>query len=60
MVGDKLYGGDCLKINLNGQALQAYRLSFISPATKEKMTVEIDPDDDIKKLLRILRKGDSE
>lgn len=55
VAGDPLYGGDKLKINLNGQALQAYRLSFINPTSKERMCVEIDPDEDIQKMLRILR-----
>lgn len=57
VAGDPLYGGNNIKINLKGQALQAYRLSFISPTTKERMTIEIEPDNDIKKMIRILRPG---
>ena len=56
VVGDPLYGGTNINIKLNGQALQAYRLSFISPTTKERMVIEIEPDDDIKKLVRVLKK----
>lgn len=56
VAGDPLYGGDKINIKLNGQALQAYRLSFINPSSKERMTIEIEPDDDINKLIRILRK----
>ncbi|HBH18304.1 MAG TPA: RluA family pseudouridine synthase, partial [Cyanobacteria bacterium UBA9579] len=50
------YGGDNIKIKLNGQALQAYKLSLINPTNKERMTIEIEPDDDIKKLMRVLKK----
>jgi len=59
VAGDPLYGGNNIKINLHGQALQAYRLTFTNPTNKEKMTIEIEPDDDIKKLIRILRKRES-
>jgi len=55
VAGDPLYGGDNIKVNIKGQALQAYRLSFINPTTKERMTIEIEPDDDIKKLIRVLK-----
>jgi 23S rRNA pseudouridine1911/1915/1917 synthase len=55
VAGDPLYGGDNIKFKLNGQALQAYRLSFISPTNKERMTFEIEPDDDIKRICNALR-----
>lgn len=55
VAGDPLYGGDKINIKSNGQALQAYRLSFVNPASKERMTIEIEPDDDIKKLIRVLK-----
>lgn len=55
VAGDPLYGGENIKIKTHGQALQAYKLSFINPTTKERMTIEIEPDDDIKKLVRILK-----
>jgi len=72
VVGDPLYGGGDININLKGQALQAYKLSFVVPTRdeydiffrkgwgdwikKEKMTIEIEPDNDINKLVRILRR----
>ena len=55
VAGDPVYGGDNININLNGQALQAYKLSFINPSSKERTVIEIEPDDDITKLLRVLR-----
>jgi len=55
VAGDPLYGGDNLKIKLNGQALQAYRLSFFRPSDQKQMVIELEPDDDIRKLLRFLR-----
>lgn len=55
VVGDPVYGVKKSKIKLNGQALQAYKLSFLKPGTEERITVEIEPDEDIKKLLRIYR-----
>ncbi len=55
VTGDTLYGGKINKINLKGQALQAYKLSFANPETAEIITVEIPPDEDIKKLLNIFR-----
>ncbi|MDD3014100.1 MAG: RluA family pseudouridine synthase [Candidatus Gastranaerophilales bacterium] len=59
VAGDPLYGGNNINIKLHGQALQAYRLTFINPTDKEKMTIEIEPEDDIKKLIRILRKKET-
>jgi 23S rRNA pseudouridine1911/1915/1917 synthase len=38
IVGDKLYGGS-IHLYQNGQLLHAYRLSFIHPRSKEKMTL---------------------
>ncbi|MEI8389001.1 MAG: RluA family pseudouridine synthase [bacterium] len=55
VAGDPLYGGDNLKIKLKGQALQAYRLKFFKPDDKKQMVIEIEPDEDIKKLLKYLR-----
>ena len=55
ILGDPVYGGKSSKINLNGQALQSYKLSFLKPKTHENITIEIEADDDIKKLLRIFK-----
>ncbi len=57
ITGDPVYGGKISRINLKGQALQAYKLSFPKPSTKEIVTVEIQPDEDIRKLLNILSAG---
>jgi 23S rRNA pseudouridine1911/1915/1917 synthase len=56
VAGDPLYGGNNMKINLNGQALQAYKLTFTCPTDNEVKVIQIEPDDDITKLLNILRK----
>lgn len=57
VAGDPLYGGSNINVKLNGQALQAYRLSFDNPATGERQTIEIEQDHDISKLLKVLRQG---
>lgn len=56
VTGDPLYGGKIKNINTTGQALQAYKLSFLKPETKQSITIEIEPDKDIKKLFSILKK----
>lgn len=53
VLGDNLYGGKC-NINLDNQALHAYRLSFILPFTNIQKTIEIAPSSDIMKLLKLL------
>ncbi len=53
IIGDPLYGTKNQKCNLQGQALQAYKLSFKKPGSDETLTIEIEPDDDIEKLIRI-------
>lgn len=53
ILGDVLYGGGC-KINLENQALHAYKLTFNLPFSTEQKTVEIEPSRDIIKLLKIL------
>ncbi|HBG50142.1 MAG TPA: RNA pseudouridine synthase, partial [Cyanobacteria bacterium UBA9971] len=55
VAGDPLYGGDNLKIKLNGQALQAYKLTFFRPSDQKQMVIELEPDDDIQKMLKFLR-----
>ncbi|OGI00269.1 MAG: hypothetical protein A2Y25_01410 [Candidatus Melainabacteria bacterium GWF2_37_15] len=58
IVGDPVYGLKTSKYNLHGQALQAYKLSFLKPGTEERVTIEIEPDEDIKKLLRLCQGKD--
>lgn len=55
VAGDPLYGGENLKLKLKGQALQAYKLTFFRPSDKRQMVIELEPDDDIQKMLKYLR-----
>lgn len=55
VAGDPLYGGDNIKVKLNGQALQAYKLTFFKPSDKSQMVIELEPDADIQKMLKFLR-----
>lgn len=55
VAGDPLYGGGNIKVKLNGQALQAYKLSFFKPSDSTQMIIEIEPDEDIQKMLKYLR-----
>ncbi len=71
VVGDETYGGreKALKVarerkwhdvaqaitNLNGQALHAWRLTFVHPRSGETVTVEAPLPEDMATLLRILR-----
>ena len=49
ILGDSLYGK---KSNLiSRQALHAYKISFIHPISKEKMNIEIELPEDMKKLI---------
>lgn len=50
IIGDKLYQGDLSQIN--HQALHAWRLRFIHPITKEKMTVTCQPPSDMQKIIQ--------
>ena len=56
LVGDPLYGsGRSLGVNLQGQALHAWRLSLQHPRTGEAIAVEAPLPDDFQRLLRVLR-----
>jgi 23S rRNA pseudouridine1911/1915/1917 synthase len=57
IAGDEVYGGSKINVNLSGQALHAYRLSFNLPSSGERKTIEIEPSCDIKRLLRIFGDG---
>ena len=50
LLGDKLYGRESSLINR--QALHAYRLQFVHPITKEKMTLTCHPPYDMQKLIQ--------
>ena len=53
--GDKLYGGNNVKVKTTSQVLQAYKLSLNNPRTNERMTFEIPLDEDVTKVLTYLR-----
>ncbi len=55
VAGDPLYGGHNLKYNLKGQVLQSYKLSFMIPGSEKIKTIELEPEDDVKKLLKVLK-----
>lgn len=72
VAGDPLYGGSSINIKLKGQALQAYKLSFVKPnkdvqvfdnfdkLEEYKICIELEPDKDIQKLIRILDKKEKQ
>lgn len=60
VIGDPIYGGGNIKFKLNGQALQAYKLTFTSPTNNERITIEINKDNKINKALRILKNDNQE
>lgn len=54
IVNDTLYGGTGLKVKTQEQVLQSYKLSFSKPFTGDKVELEIEPDEKIKKVLNYL------
>ena len=56
VMGDEKYGKKCAYMDTEGQVLHAYKISFIHPRTKEKMTFTAPLPDYFNKLLDILRK----
>ncbi|MGD9581570.1 MAG: RluA family pseudouridine synthase [Vampirovibrionia bacterium] len=53
ILGDTVYSNaKPAKINLQGQALQAYKISFNHPENNERLTFKIDFNSDIKKILK--------
>lgn len=55
ILGDSLYGGSSANMNLCEQVLQAYKLTFVPPGATIQKVIELEPDDEIKKVLKILR-----
>ena len=53
--GDALYGGGNVKIKTTKQVLQAYKLSLDNPSNGERMTFEIPMDEDLSKVLKVLK-----
>lgn len=52
---DTLYGFGKMKIKTDEQVLQAYKLEFIRPFSNEIVSLEIPPDEKIRKVLDFLR-----
>jgi len=56
IVGDPLYAsGRAIGVNLPGQALHAWKLTFVHPRTGETIAAVADPPPVLEKLLRVLR-----
>ena len=51
---DTLYGFGKIKIKTEEQVLQSYKLEFTEPFTENRIQLEIEPDEKIKKVLNIL------
>ena len=56
ILGDDIYSKGKNKFDIKGQVLQSYFLEFIHPQTKETMSFEIEESNEIKKILKELRK----
>ena len=52
---DTLYGFGKVKIKTEEQVLQSYKLEFTKPFTNERILLEIEPDEKIKKVLNTLK-----
>ena len=52
---DTLYGFGKVKINTEEQVLQSYKLEFTKPFSTERISLEIEPDSKIKKVLNALK-----
>ena len=52
---DTLYGFGKIKIKTEEQVLQSYKLEFTKPFTNERILLEIEPDEKIKKVLNALK-----
>lgn len=58
VVNDSLYTGIKLKVNTTGQVLQSYKLSFTKMNSNDIINLEIDYDNDVKKVLNYLRSSE--
>ena len=52
---DTLYGFGKVKVKTEEQVLQSYKLEFTKPFTEERVLLEIEPDEKIKKVLKALK-----
>ncbi len=55
IVNDSLYTNQKSKVKTTEQVLQSYSLTFISPTSDNILSFEIQPDEDIEKVLKYLR-----
>ena len=55
---DTLYGFGKVKIKTEEQVLQSYKLEFTKPFTKERISLEIPPDEKFDKILKSLKSID--
>ena len=56
-VGDKIYGKRKQPLTQLGQMLSAVKLSFIHPSTKERMTFEVDVDEEFIRVLNEIKEN---
>ncbi len=52
---DTLYGFGKIKIKTEEQVLQSYKLEFTQPFTQNRIQLEIEPDEKIKKVIKALK-----
>lgn len=55
VVNDTLYSGIKLKVNTTGQVLQSYKLSFTKMNSNDIISLELNYDNDVKRVLNYLR-----
>lgn len=55
IIGDTVYGSKSKHYTALGQMLHAYKLSFIHPRTKERVTFTCDADNEFKRVQEILK-----
>jgi 23S rRNA pseudouridine1911/1915/1917 synthase len=55
VVNDSLYNKTKFKVKTTEQVLQAYKLQFATLNNDDIIKLEIEPDEDIKKVLKFLR-----
>lgn len=55
IINDSLYGAGPFKVKTQEQVLQSYKLEFTKPFSEERIELEIEPDEKIKKVLSYLK-----
>lgn len=54
ILNDTLYGAGQYKVKTQEQVLQSYKLSFTKPFSNDRIELELEPDEKIKKVLKYL------